>query len=228
MFIAIAGGSALALSGKNSVKHDDLANNVVRSAEIKKGQVKSSDIATGAVGSAEIKDGKVKTKDYADGSVDAEALDAVPAARIKGSGEVLPNQVFTSIEGMTDSAPAGYDPFDMWEPSEPGKLTVPIDGVYVATGNVNFAVDDTASPGLPNDNGHRLMQVSAGAGDETARVVVPPNRFDSESTALSATVVASLEAGDQIRLHAEQTNDDASSNTLLEAKLAVTWVGPLP
>ena len=43
--IVALGGTAAALSGKNSVAHDDLKNNVVHSAEIKQGQVKTGDLA---------------------------------------------------------------------------------------------------------------------------------------------------------------------------------------
>jgi hypothetical protein len=47
--ITALGGTAAALSGKDTVAHNDLKNNVVHSQEIKKAQVKSSDLASGAV-----------------------------------------------------------------------------------------------------------------------------------------------------------------------------------
>jgi hypothetical protein len=53
------------LSDENKVKHDDLADDVVHSPEIKKGEVKASDIAKAAVRSGEIQDGKVKAADLA-------------------------------------------------------------------------------------------------------------------------------------------------------------------
>jgi hypothetical protein len=43
--VAALGGTAAALSGKDTVAHNDLKNNVVHSEEIKQGQVKSSDLA---------------------------------------------------------------------------------------------------------------------------------------------------------------------------------------
>jgi len=48
------GGTAAALSGKDTVAHNDLKNNVVHSAEIKKGQVKSSDLSDGSVKQADL------------------------------------------------------------------------------------------------------------------------------------------------------------------------------
>ncbi len=228
LFLALAGGTtAVALSDKNKVKHDDLADDVVHSPEIKKGEVKASDIAKAAVRSGEIQDGKVKAADLADGAVGPGALQAVPAARIEGGGDVLPDDAFTVVEGMTDTSSDAYDPLDMWTASDPSVLTVPVDGMYVATGGVTFSNDDTATPGLPQDNGYRLVQVSASNG-ENQRVTLPPNRFNNELTVISATLVARLSAGDQITLAAAQSNEDNTPNTLVAEKLAVTWAGPAP
>jgi hypothetical protein len=55
LFFAIAGGSAIALKGRNSVDSGD----------IKKGQVKNSDLANNAVTSKKIKNGQVKKADLA-------------------------------------------------------------------------------------------------------------------------------------------------------------------
>lgn len=76
--IAALGGTAAALSGKNSVAHDDLKNNVVHSKEIKKGSVKSSDLD----------DGSVKSKDIADGEVgSADLMDPEPFRVVGDAGE---------------------------------------------------------------------------------------------------------------------------------------------
>ncbi len=225
LFFALAGGTtAVALSDKNKVKHDDLADDVVHSPEIKKGEVKATDIATAAVRSGEIQDGKVKAADLADGAVGPGALQAVPAVRIEGGGDVLADDAFTVVEGMSET----YDPLDMWTASDPGAVTVPTDGMYVATGEVTFSNDDTANPGLPQDNGYRLVQVSASRDGQSQRVTLPPNRFNNELTVISATLVARLSAGDQITLAAAQSNEDNTSNTLVSEKLAVSWTGPAP
>jgi hypothetical protein len=55
LFFAMAGGSAIALKGRNSVDSGD----------IKKGQVKNSDLANNAVTSKKIKNGQVKPGDLA-------------------------------------------------------------------------------------------------------------------------------------------------------------------
>jgi hypothetical protein len=59
LFFAIAGGSAIALKGKNTVDSGD----------IKKGQVKTSDIANNAVTTKKIKGNAVRTSDIQNGQV---------------------------------------------------------------------------------------------------------------------------------------------------------------
>src|SRR6187455_2148954 len=55
LFFAVAGGSAIALKGKNTVDSGD----------IKKGQVKTSDLANNAVTTKKIKNGQVRPADLA-------------------------------------------------------------------------------------------------------------------------------------------------------------------
>jgi hypothetical protein len=59
LFFAVAGGSAIALKGKNTVDSGD----------IKKGQVKTSDIANNAVTTKKIKGNAVRTSDIQNGQV---------------------------------------------------------------------------------------------------------------------------------------------------------------
>lgn len=89
---------------------------------------------------------------------------------------------------MSDGPTDAYDPLDMWDPSDPGVVTVPIDGMYVAAGGVMFANDDTATPGLPQDNGHRLIQISAGS-DEITMAAAQSNE-DGTSNTLSTERLA--------------------------------------
>jgi hypothetical protein len=64
LFFAIAGGSAIALKGKNTVDSGD----------IKKGQVKTSDIANNAVTTKKIKGNAVRTSDVQNGQIRAADL----------------------------------------------------------------------------------------------------------------------------------------------------------
>ena len=75
LFFAIAGGSAIALNGKNAVdsgdikpkavKTSDIANNAVTTKKIKNNHVRAADIQNNAVGTGEIRNGQVATGDIA-------------------------------------------------------------------------------------------------------------------------------------------------------------------
>ena len=86
LFFAVAGGSAMALQGRNSVdsgdikkgavKTSDIANNAVTTKKIKNNHVRAADIQNNAVGTGEIRNGQVQTADIAP----AESLRLVGAA----------------------------------------------------------------------------------------------------------------------------------------------------
>src|SRR5918998_4949469 len=75
LFFAIAGGSAIALQGRNSVdsgdikakavKTSDIANNAVTTKKIKNNHVRGGDIQNNAVGSGEIRNGQIAAADVA-------------------------------------------------------------------------------------------------------------------------------------------------------------------
>ena len=69
LFIAVGGGTAFALKGKNTVRSDDIA----------KGQVKNADIARNAVTAVKVKNGAIGGADVADGAIGAGELS--PAIR---------------------------------------------------------------------------------------------------------------------------------------------------
>src|SRR5215208_1344138 len=61
VFLVLSGGTAVALTGSNTVFSDDIVN----------GEVKAADIGTNAVGSGKIVDGGVQGVDILDGTVDS-------------------------------------------------------------------------------------------------------------------------------------------------------------
>ena len=73
LFFAIAGGSAIALQGRNSVdsgdikakavKTSDIANNAVTTKKIKNNHVRAGDIQDNAVGTGEIRNGQIAAAD---------------------------------------------------------------------------------------------------------------------------------------------------------------------
>ena len=75
LFFAVAGGSAIALQGRNSVdsgdikrlavKVSDIANNAVTTRKIRKNHVRASDVQNDAIGTGELRDGQVRVADLA-------------------------------------------------------------------------------------------------------------------------------------------------------------------
>lgn len=84
VFGVIAGGTALALPGRNSVQRNDIKRNAVGSKHLKDAAVKAPEIAAGAVGTDEVGDGAIGAADIGPGEVGSAALatGAVGSAQI--------------------------------------------------------------------------------------------------------------------------------------------------
>jgi hypothetical protein len=246
LFLAVAGGTtAVALSGKNSVKSDDIAHGAVRSGDIKDKQVKNPDLAPNAVSGGKIRDATISAADLAPGSVGSAQIAAgavgsaqiaagsilgsdeapVPAARVGGAGASIPDEAFETLPFSTDEGGDLYDPLAMWSPADPEHVVVPEAGVYLATGLAGWATDTTAGGPL-QDQGWKLIQVSGGS--QNWRDTGPANRFGSEPQRQVVTGPLRLDAGDSVVLSVAQSNEDASVVKLIEYSLAVVWVGPAP
>jgi len=69
VFLVLSGGTAVALTGSNTVFTDDIVNGEVKAADIGSNAVGSSKIVDGGVQSADIYDGAVDSPDILDGAV---------------------------------------------------------------------------------------------------------------------------------------------------------------
>ena len=235
-FLALAGGTtAVALSGKNSVKKDDIAKNAVRakhvannaidSADLKNESVTGADIGTGAVGSAELLGGSVGSAALAAAAVGTAHQAAVPAARVGTSGPTAaPNNVLVPVDLGSDTGGLRFDPFDMWDPSDPRHLYPPVDGIYLVTAEVHWPFDDTAAPGGQGDHGDRHIRL-VGNGI-FGRDVIAPVRFDGGDTFHRATAIVDLDAGDPVAVHLAQRNEDSSEIEAISAELQMIWLSP--
>jgi len=236
LFLALAGGTtAIALSGKNSVKSDDIAHGAVKADDIAALNVKSGDIAKETVGGGKVTDGTISAADVGTGAVGAsEILDgsvgtgdqaAVPAAHVIGSNLPIPPQVFTTLSLSNDSTGDAFDPLDMWTASDPTRIVAPVAGMYVVVADVHWANDATTV-----DQGWRLAQVSGGG--QTSRQVVPAVRtaagVSGETMRQTVSLIARLAAGDGITVSADQDNEDDSTINVLFVDLETSWVGPAP
>ena len=91
LFLLLAGGTAYALDGSNTVFTDDIVNGDVKVADIGQGAVATDEIANGQVKAADLGDGEVKAAEIASGQVSADEL----AANSVRSDEVADGQVRT-------------------------------------------------------------------------------------------------------------------------------------
>src|SRR5687768_7188594 len=165
VFLAVTGGTAaLAISGKNQVKKDDIAKNAVRSSDIAKNAVGSSDVAVDSLGAA----------DLAPGSVGTSELATVPVARIEREAALtVPDFGTTNVPFDTDSSPKpndAYDPYDMWKTGSPENVVVPASGLYLLTARVIWSFDDTDVPGGLGDQGDREVELIGSARPPQTRV----------------------------------------------------------
>ena len=133
LFFAVAGGTAIALQGRNTVdsgdikpkavKTSDIANNAVTTKKIKNNHVRAADIQNNAVGTGEIRNGQVRQADLAP----AEAFHRIgtagqPPFGNGGQGDCLWSKFF---------AP-GADPFE-----SPGFYRDPYGQVHLTGALVN-------------------------------------------------------------------------------------------
>ena len=117
LFFALAGGSAYALSGSNTVFNDDIVNDEVTTADVRNdnlgfgglyqqdlgpNSVASSEIASGAVGSSEVQDNSLTGADVNESSFN---LPPTTTATFAGQGNVNVTNSFSQI--VAKNLPAG-------------------------------------------------------------------------------------------------------------------------
>ncbi len=246
LFLSVAGGTtAVALSGQNSVRSDDIKNDEVRSPDISTSSVKSaevkantlkaadlaldsvagSEVAPDAIGSSEIAPGAVGADAVLDGSLGPAEQAAVPAARIGGSSFTPAEGTLTRPPLETDTGPSNFDPFDMWTPTNPDFVTAPIDGIYAVMATGSWEPDDTSAAGPPQDLGTRNLQISAPS-QQNVRNTIGANPFGTDFTRQQSSAVVDMNAGETVSLLVGQANEDDSDVELVDYQLEIAWVGP--
>jgi hypothetical protein len=175
--------------------------------------------------------GPLSNLQLAAGSVGAAEQAAVPAARVTHSAEQsVADNAFVTLAFNTESG-AG-DMFDIGglhdAVTNNSRLTAPVDGTYLVSGQVSWASDGT-------DPGYRILQLVANA-DPTnqalASDIVVPVDIGSVSTNQSTMALVTLNAGEFVQLRALQDN---SSNNALGVRASTSdpspvfemvWLGP--
>lgn len=219
-----------------------LAPDSVRSKHIKDGQVKSVDVRNDGLTGADVEESTldavtpggaaggdlagsypnpsisengVSSSEIANGSVGTADLAVAPAARARPiSNPTLGNDTVTELS-------LGNEIFDTGgvhsTTTNPERLTAPVDGYYMISGEVVFAAD-------PNGSRQVLLRRNDSIGtigESVNRASGTPDR-----TALPVTTIFRLDAGDYVELDALQSSGGSLDVIASGTYLAIAWIGP--
>ncbi len=234
LFLAVGGGTAIALSGSNSVFSDDIAPH----------QVRSGDIAPGAVGSGKVEDGSLTGEDVSNAStlgrreIDEADLGTVPAAtradlaaqavRADSAGGVTPRRIyFSRVDGDGASDPV----LDLGGLVLTASCSVGGDLSVVATTTVDHATlesawTDGSGFGKASDDNFETTEPSppviSGNGEEAANPVQGTLTYTAPLAGGGRRVVNVVYGGD------EGIGDPASATDCLFAGTAFEHDPPSP
>jgi hypothetical protein len=246
LFVALGGGTAVALNGSNTVFSDDIVDNAVRTADVRDdnlaggglaasdlraGSVGGSevaadslgavDLAPGSVGSAEVADDSLAGVDVLDGSLGPAELAAIPAARAtNSSNQSIPASTPTTISLDTE----GFDTTNLHDTAtNDSRLTAPITGVYQINGRVRWA---------SGTNGNRELRIEKDRGQPLGKTIAREIDTASATDDLiqDVSTISFLAAGDYVELSVTQQNLTATAvNTNADPhvapELSMAWIG---
>jgi len=215
LFVALGGGTAVALNGSNTVFSDDLVDNQVFSADVRNdtlssGGLTAPDLRANSVGSSEVTNGSLGT---------GELSHAIPAARVtRTSAQSIPHSLNTSLAFDQER----YDAAGVHDnATNNSRLTAPVTGIYAVTAQFTWGG-------------------SAGAGSRFAGVVKNGSTLIARSQELAGdddeniTTQVLLAAGDYVEVVVLQTSGSSptvAANGLAQQitpEFSMTWLAPGP
>jgi len=215
LFVALGGGTAVALNGSNTVFSDDLVDNQVFSADVRNdtlssGGLTAPDLRANSVGSSEVTNGSLGT---------GELSHAIPAARVtRTSAQSIPDSLNTSLAFDQER----YDAAGVHDnATNNSRLTAPVTGIYAVTAQFTWGG-------------------SAGAGSRFAGVMKNGSTLIARSQELAGnddeniTTQVLLAAGDYVEVVVLQTSGSSltvAANGLAQQitpEFSMTWLAPGP
>jgi hypothetical protein len=217
LFLLLGGGSAVALTGSNTVFSDDITDNQVYSADVRNdalsgGGLAAVDLRANSVGSSELTNGSLGT---------GELSHSIPATRVTHS----------SAQSIPDFPPGAtlafdterYDTANMHNnATNNSRLTAPVNGIYAVTAEVDWTPDATGTRELTlMKNGSTFI-----ADDDRDGISVV---LGGQSQSVTAQV--RLVAGDFVEVGVLQTSG-GSLNVMsageTSPEFSLTWLAPGP
>jgi len=215
LFVALGGGTAVALNGSNTVFSDDIVDNQVYGSDVRNdtlsgGGLAAPDLRANSVGSSEVTNGSLGT---------GELSHAIPAARVtRTSAQSIPDSLNTNLAFDQER----YDTAGVHDnTTNNSRLTAPVTGIYAVTAQFTWGG-------------------SAGAGSRFAGVMKNGSTLIARSQELAGdddeniTTQVLLAAGDYVEVQVLQTSGgrlSVAANGLAQQitpEFSMTWLAPGP
>jgi hypothetical protein len=221
VFLVLSGGTAVALSGSNTVFSDDivdgevqngdLGSNAVSGSKVFPSSLTGSDVAPSGLTGSDVAADSLTSSDIGAGAVGtAEQATSIPAARIsRPSFQGVTPSTDTTVNFTSEA----YDTASMHSTAHLSRLTVPVTGIYELGAHVNWDL---------NFSGYRVARLIRNGSpnslaEEAIDASVPADQ--------NVTTVERLTAGDYVEVDVYQTSGNTRN---LTAELSITWLAPGP
>lgn len=200
-------------------QHDHTSGNGVKipAGGIDDNAITGATIADGAVTEDKIGDGEVTAIKLAASSVDSTQIGTLPGARVyRSTAQSINNTTSTALIFDTDrfNGPAGNE---LWDSGvNPERLVAPVSGVYVITGHVEWASDNT---------GIRTLSVRYNGTTNIASLSA--TAISGSAHRQSVSTVFFLTTSDYVTLVGYQSSGgalNANSSSSYSAEFSAQWI----
>ena len=227
LFLVLTGGTAVALTGSNTVFSDDITNDEVRTGDVRDdnlsgGGLASRDVRPNALTSADVS--ALTGADVTDGLLGAaEFATSIPAAHVTGPQQNVPftNPSQTPLAFDTER----YDTASMHDTAtNNSRLTAPVNGIYAVTAQLQWS---------QNSTGDRSLFLKKNGTTEIGYVESDASASATGQPPQEATTQVRLAAGDYVEVVVAQSTDPTTTLFIRKTnestpEFSMTWLAPGP